>query len=126
MEEYSSYSGGDKVIKDKEIPVLVLKGRGEFAWQGKEAGTAGLKGQGGETTASVPAATRGSERHWGDVGGGFTEVQGRGCGVLAAQLERSNPPFHPTRLFPRCVYTSVLDVCVPIPALQITSLVPFF
>lgn len=63
--------GGDKVINDKEIPVLVLKGRGEFSWQGKEAGTAGLKGQGGETTACVPAATRGSERHWGEVVGGF-------------------------------------------------------
>ena len=101
MEEYSSYSGDDKVIfNDKEIPVLVLKGRGESAWQGKEAGTAGLKGQGGETTACVLAATQGSERHWGDVVGSFTEVQGRGCGVLAAQLERSNPPFHPTSSSP--------------------------
>lgn len=58
--------------------------------------------------------------------GGFTEVQGRGCGVHVAQLERSKPPVYPTLLFPLCVHMSLLHVCVSIPALQITSLVPFF
>ena len=63
--------------------MLVLKGQGGVCLAGKEE--AGVKAQRHET-ARVRAATPRSERRWGDVVGGLTEAQGRGCGV---QLKRN-------------------------------------
>lgn len=117
--------GGDKVINDKEIPVLVLKGRGEFAWQGKEAGTAGLKGQGEKqqpVSRQPREEVRGTGERWSVVSGSGQRLW---CPCSPVRKE-TPPPIHPSLLFPRWVYMSILNVCVSVPALQITSLVPFF
>ena len=39
---------------------------------------------------------------------------------------KPNLPIHPILPFPHCVHTSVLYICISIPALQIGSSVPFF